>query len=215
MILLVLLLISPSCARKPDPHVPWYPHHVTAWTLTPNGFNRDAGPFSSVDAGYTTSDEVDLAVDNAFNYFYEIFPEFAGLRTNVAINDDYVMWVPLAQSWASGVTYGQGADTVWVTLWLRVETADDPGDCWIKRAPGVYWGVYYANWRHTARPLVPALPHEMLHVAIGDPGHTDYRWSLVGLPPPTTPEPSAPPSTKTVVTVTMESQIRAACEGHF
>jgi hypothetical protein len=177
--IIILLLLVGCFNRKPDPHIPWYPHHVSFWVLTPGGFIRDGGPFSSLAAGYTNDTEINQAIDDQFNYFYSKFPQYTWVRPNVAINDDYVFWPPDARTWVSGLSYGIGTQTVWVALWLRVETIDEPGDCWIKRAPGTYWGVYYQNWRHTDRPLAPALAHELLHCAIGDPNHTSPDWGVL------------------------------------
>lgn len=177
--LVLILLTGAGCSRKPDPHLPWYPHYATAWRTTPGGFTRDAGPFDSVAAGYTNDDEIDAAIDAGYTHFYTKFPQFTWVNVLVSINDDYTMWAPLARQWVAGFSYGPGSTMLWVALWRRVETIDEPGDCWIKRAPGEYWDVYYPNWRHTGRPLAPALAHELLHIAIGDPQHTRAEWATL------------------------------------
>jgi len=171
---LVLMLLG--CADSPDPHEPWYPHVPIAWTVTPDGHSRDAGPFASVSAGWTTDQEIDTAIDCAFSDFATRFPEFAGISVPVAINDDYTIWVPQVQAWVSS-GYVAGSGRLTVALWTRAISIDDPGAAFIVRPPGVYWGVGYAEWRHTAKPLCPAIQHELLHLCIGDPAHTSPLWA--------------------------------------
>jgi hypothetical protein len=144
--------------------------------ITPKGHVRDGGPFESVQKDYLTDDVLNQAIDDAYDAFYLAFPELPKVNNPVTLNDDYVMWIPQAQTWAAGVEYS-GNSNIGVTIWHRIETQVDPGDAFIVRPPGVYWGYNYSVWRHTGFPLVPAIPHELLHVCIGDPNHTSPLWS--------------------------------------
>lgn len=179
-ILPLLLLALVSCAVPRDTsRVAYYPHQPTAWRTTSGGHQRDAGPFDSVSKGFVTEDEIDAAVDEGYRKFYETFPDLKPGEHAVGLNDDYAMWVNgPGGGWASGVET-TGLKMISVCLWSRVESAADPGAAFVVRPPGNYWGVNYSTWRSTARPLAPALMHELLHAAIGDPGHKDPRWSLV------------------------------------
>lgn len=175
------LLLGNGCHHgKSHEKDAWLQHQPTAWTTTPAGHTRDAGPFPSVAAGYVSDAEIDKAVDAEFDRFATLFPEFGVPQMPVTINDDYAMWIPMGAgnqgAWAAGVeTTGQG--NIGVCLWSRVETAEDPGPAFISRPPGVYWGVNYTTWRHTDWPIVPAIAHELLHVCIGDPDHTSALWA--------------------------------------
>lgn len=170
----VVLAILLGCGDRDHSKDPWLQHVPERWTLTPAGHRRDAGPFGSVEQNWATEAEIDAAVDVAFANFGAVFPAWS-VDLPVTVNDDYVMWVG---QWAAGV-YVAGSGRVGVTLWTRTETLADPGPAWIVRAPGNSWGVEYANWRHTTRPLVPALEHELLHVVIGDPGHARPEWAAL------------------------------------
>lgn len=158
---LLLILIVPSillggCVydrKRDDSKNAWLQHKPTAWKLTPDGHMRDAGPFDSMAGDWITEQDVDAAVDSAFQRF--------------ALNDDYAMWINPPGAWASGAET-TGRDAIGVCLWTRAETAADPGSWFIVRPPGNYWGVEYANYRHTAFPLCPALEHELLHTVIDD-----------------------------------------------
>lgn len=176
----LLLLALSGCHRHEDhSHDEWLPHVPTAWVTTSNGHVRDAGPFASVQAGWTTDAEIDAAVDDAYVRFASAFGQ-AAPEVPCAINDDYCLWVPDLEMWASGVEYeGYRHPHITVCLWLRWETQFDPGPAWIVRPPGEYWGVNYDLWRHTTAPLVPALMHELLHAWIGDPDHTSPLWAKV------------------------------------
>lgn len=184
-VLFLLVLFAPlsaimgGCGSKDHQKDPWLQHVPTAWTTTPAGHARDAGPFGSVDAGFTTEAEIDAAIDEGFAKFYRVFG-YAPPNLAVTINDDYVMWIPVDKkgngSWVAGA-YATGDWKIGVTLWTRTESATDPGPCWIARPPGEYWDVYYSTWRYTAAPLAPALTHELLHVCIGDPNHTNPDWA--------------------------------------
>lgn len=177
-LIVFLLSFLISCSRPPDPHIPWYPHKPVFWHLTPDGHMRDAGPFASVEAGYATDEEIDTAIDVGFKYL----TERTGLvppNMPVGLNDDYVMWSTAARAWCAGLET-TGDSIIHVTLWSRIETAEDPGPCWISRPPGNYWGLYYPNWRHTGKPLTPAVAHELLHACIGDPDHTSWEWIALG-----------------------------------
>lgn len=176
-VLLLSVLTLLSCDHR-DPHEPWYPHIPTApWRVTPAGHWRDAGPFGSVQDGWTDEVELDVAVDDGFQRFSDRLG-FQALEIPVALNDDYTLWVVMRHGgiWASGV-YTTGEGMLHSCIWSRVEAAADPGPCWISRPPGNYWGVYYPTWRYAARPLAPALSHELLHVSIGDPDHLSPLWS--------------------------------------
>lgn len=150
----------------------YQPHAASAWTVTPGGATRDAGPFGSVAAGYTTDAEIDAAVDAGMTRFRIAFPEYGWVKPYVHLTDDYVLYAK-GQGWASGVTYGGGE--VFVCLWTRVESEQEPaGDHWIKREPPASDGRMV--WRCTGKALAPALAHECLHLAIGDPGHQSALW---------------------------------------
>ncbi len=176
----VLALLSAACAVPRDTsRVPWYPHKPTAWRATPGGHTRDAGPFQSVQMGFLTEEEIDAGVDAGFANFQKVFPDLPCANKPVALNDDYAMFVPQVNAWASGVDL-TGAATITVCLWTRANGPADPGKgIFIVRPPGTYWDVPYPDWRWTVRPIAPAIMHELLHEAIGDPNHTDPRWKLV------------------------------------
>ena len=187
--LLLLLILIPSALlgltgclhedERDDPRNAFAPHYATAWRTTPAGLMRDAGPFGSVAAGYTTDDEIDAAVDAAHADFVARFPEFSWVRPWVHLTDDYVFFANVpGGGFASGWHLGDGE--VVLALWSRGTSATDPGDVWIKRAPGDSFGAYMDHWRYTARRLVPAYQHECLHVAIGDPTHASPLWARVG-----------------------------------
>lgn len=171
--ILVCLLI-PACNNQPDKKAPWHQHRPTFWVTTPNGHVRDGGPFASVAAGWLTEADIDAAVDDEFSKFAIAFPQLTAPNLSVTLNDDYTMWVG---AWASGVEYS-GRPDIGVCLWQRVVSITDPGPAWIVRPPGVYWGIDYAEWRHTGKPLCPAIAHELLHACIGDPDHTSPLWAL-------------------------------------
>lgn len=153
----------------------FYPHYATSWRLTPGGITRDAGPFGSVDGGFTTEEEIDAALDAAHADYSARFPEFAWIRPLVHLTDDYCFYVSLpGGGFASGWHIGDGQ--IVLALWSRGRSASEPMGCWIKRAPGDSFGVYMDHWRYTSRALVPAYQHEALHVAIGDAGHVSPFW---------------------------------------
>lgn len=181
---LAIALLWVGCAVKRDTsRLAWYPHQPSRLSMTPAGHMRDAGPFLSVDGGFTSDAEIDGAVDAAFSRFGRLFPQFPLGAHPVALNDDYVMWVPAAGTWASGEEV-TGRAQINVCLWTRAEGALQPAPgSFIERAPGNYWGVEYANWRWTSRPLAPALEHELLHAAISDPGHTRPEWDTLNSDP--------------------------------
>lgn len=168
-------LLGSGCSDKEDPRSDYGPHYATAWVVTPGGITRDAGPFGSVAAGYTTSEEIDAALDAARADFAARFPEYAWVNPLVHLSDVYSFYVSgPGGGFASGWNMGDGQ--IALAIWSRVETAEDPGDCWLKRPPGESFGVYYSNWRSTQRSLVPAYQHECLHIAIGDPTHSSALW---------------------------------------
>jgi len=180
-----LLLIIPTCLlggcltdEKDDSRAAYAPHYATAWTVTPGGIMRDAGPFGSVGAGYTSDLEIDAALDWARADFATRFPEYSWVNPVIHLTDDYFFWVAGAGGgFAAGWHIGDGQ--VALTIWTRLESVDEPADgsVWIKRPPGEFIGSYNANWRSTALRLVPAYQHEALHAAIGDPRHTSSLWS--------------------------------------
>lgn len=171
-------IFSPS--DKPDPHDPWLPHKPASWRTTPKGHVRDAGPFQSIAQGLATEAEVDQAIDQEFDYFRSKLPQYAAIEVKVWLNDDYVMWCPSPPTWCAGLEPGLGAYLVVCCIWSRRVSSEDPGPCYIKRAPGTYFGQEVTTWRSTVRPFVPALAHEMLHVAIGDPTHSRPEWTTLG-----------------------------------
>lgn len=176
-LLAILVLCLGGCFdRKEDPRSEHLYHVASAWVVTPGGITRDAGPFGSVASGYTTDGDIDAALDSAMEDFYRRFPAFTWVNPLVHLTDSYSFFVP-GSGFASG--YHMGDNQVAVALWTRVETTGDPGNYWIVRPPGEYYGVYYPVWRSTQFPLVPAYQHECLHVAIGDPGHTSPLWALL------------------------------------
>lgn len=155
---------------------PWLQHKPSGYSTTPNGHLRDAGPFNSVLLGLITNEEIDNAIDDSFIRFGNLFPEYQTPNPLITINDDYVMWIPQANSWASGVQYG---NTIGVCLYSRIEVSTlpiDTSNIYIIRYPGESWGVYYPNYRYTGYPLVPAFTHELLHCVIGDGGHASPLW---------------------------------------
>ena len=148
-----------------DPRDAFAPHVCSSYRLTPAGHSVCNDPKGSVAAGYVTEAEIDTAVDTIMENFYLEFPSVRGLTRPIGIHDDYVYWVKQAGSFAAGDT--DGVTYVRAALWTRMESAGDPGDCWIKRSPDEYFGTYYTVWRSTQHPLLPALRHEMGHVAFG------------------------------------------------
>ncbi len=181
---------SIGCAVKRDTtRLEWYPHSPSSYVTTPAGHKRDAGPFKSVQAGLVTEAQIDAAVDAGFENFGKIFPNYAGKIGNppVAINDDYVLFVPGQgeQAWASGVEGLPSKDGhITVCLWSRKETpAAPPVAVFIVRPPGNYWGVFYSSYRWTSPPLVPALEHELLHIAITDDDHVGPDWDKLNANP--------------------------------
>ncbi len=185
---LFVLMLSACGGDKPDPHVPWYPHVPTSWVTTADGNLRDAGPFESICQGYVTDAEIDAEVDAAFRHFSAMFPQLVLPVRPVVINDDYVLWAKYGKGngqgfWAAGMWF-EGQAHITVTLWTRVESVTAPVPCpFIARPPGDSWGVYYANWRWTSRPLVPAIEHELLHTVIHDPGHKSDLWAMLDASP--------------------------------
>lgn len=186
---LAIILIVPSmllwsgCGQPKKDHDkdPWLQHQPTAWTTTPAGHVRDAGPFPSVEGGWVSDAEIDKAIDDEFARFAAAFPELAAPNVPVTLNDDYAMWVSFSRTgnsgaWAAG-TETTGVGNVGVVLWSRLESAGDPGPAFIVRPPGDYWGVRYSNWRRTDWPIVPALAHELLHACIGDTAHQSILWA--------------------------------------
>lgn len=174
-----LLVLFAGCAVPRDTsRNEWLQHDPTAWVTTPGGHRRDAGPFKSVKDGFCTDAEIDAAIDAGFVRFKEIFPDLKYINKKITLNDDYVIWVPQLKLFTAGVETA-GVDAIGLTIWFRAESATDPGDVFIKRAPGTYWGESYTVWRYSSKPLCPALVHELLHTAIDDPGHKDKRWTLV------------------------------------
>ena len=178
-----LVLFIPTCLlggcndREDDPREAYGPHMATAWRVTPGGARRDAGPFGSVKAGFTTDEDIDAAIDAARADFALKFPQYAWVNPMVHLTDDYVFFVDLAQAWASGMNIGH--NNIAVALWSKVQTTEEPpdGSCWIKRPPGDRFVIYNWGWRSTVFPLAPAYQHECLHVAIGDPTHSSPYWS--------------------------------------
>ena len=186
---LLALTLAGACGKQEDPHKPWYPHHVSTWTWTPGGYARDAGGFASVESGFVTDAEIDSAIDKAFAHFGTVFPNIVLPARPVALNDDYVLWVKQGRGnnqgvWASGL-WITGQDHITVALWSRGEGSTPPAvpDPFIAREPGNYWGVHYDTWRWTALPLVPAIEHELLHTAIGDPEHARAEWATLNTNP--------------------------------
>lgn len=175
--LCLFLLITPGCGPGKDhSHDPWLQHTVTSWAVTPAGHVRDAGPFQSVTDGWITEADIDAATDAGYARFALLFPEFPIGDHPFSINDDYVMWIPHA-GWAGGVEYS-GIGHVGVCMFTRGSTYTDPSPAFIVRPPGQdQWGNYHPDWRHTQAPLLPALPHELLHTVIGDPDHINPLWS--------------------------------------
>lgn len=182
-----MLLLIPACLlgcgwdwsemdfkEDDDPRLQYKYHTATYWTVTPSGVVRDAGPFGSVAAGYVLDVEINLALDYGRVEFSKKYPEYAGANPQVHLTDDYVFFVPAADSFASGMAF---SGAIYLALWTRGESVGEPGDCWIKRAPGEYFGVYYSGWRFTTLKLVPAYVHETLHYCIGDPYHQSPLWS--------------------------------------
>ena len=185
----LLILASVGCAVPRDTSkLEWYPHGYPNGSLvyktTPKGHKRDAGPFASVAGGFATDDQIDAAVDAAFDNFAKIFPQFAAKVGNppLGINDDYAMFIPLDGGvWVSGA---EGTPTkdgrIMVCLWSRgIGTAEPSFKIYIARPPGVYWGFPYSEWRWTDNPLCPAIEHELLHIAIDDPAHNRPEWNLL------------------------------------
>ena len=178
---LVLLLI-PSCLlgclhedERDDPRYALSRHYATAWRATPCGIMRDAGPFGSVAGGFTTEEEIDVAIDEAHLDFSARFPEFAWIRPWLHLTDDYCFFVGgPGGGFASGWHIGDGQ--IALALWSRGRSETEPMDFWLKRAPGDSFGVYQDHWRYTTRRLVPAYQHECLHAAIGDPTHSSPLW---------------------------------------
>lgn len=177
-----LLLLIPSALlagclddKHEDPRNAYAPHYATSWRVTPGGIMRDAGPFGSVGASYVSEEEIDAALDAARADFVSRFPEFAWINPYVHLTDDYCFFVNLpGGGFASGWRFAE--NEIALALWSRGRSADEPSDCWIKRAPGDSFGVYMDHWRYTTRRLVPAYQHEALHVAIDDPSHSSPLW---------------------------------------
>ena len=182
MLRMMVVLFIPTCLlgclddERDDPRYLYLPHYATAWRVTPGGITRDAGPFGSVAGGFTTEEEIDAALDDAHADFSARFPEFAWIRPWVHLTDDYTFFVSApGGGFASGWHIGDGQ--IVLALWSRGTSTTEPMDCWLKRAPGDSFGIYYDHWRYTARRLVPAYQHECLHVAIGDPTHSSPLWN--------------------------------------
>ena len=171
----VVLSLFAGCHddKRDDDRYQFIYHVATSWRLTPGGISRDAWPFGSVSAGYLTEEEIDFALDTARADFNRRWPEFYGANPPIHLTDDYVFFVPQG-GFAAGM-HSQG--NVFLALWSRARSYDDPGNCWIKRAPGDSFGTVYDYWRYTALPLVPAYQHEVLHYCIGDPYHSSPLWS--------------------------------------
>lgn len=169
-----------SSKDKPDPHDAFRPHHPTSLRTTPKGHHRDAGPFVSVTQGFETEVEIDQAVDGEYDYFRSKFPQYASIEVDVWLSDDYVMWNPSPGEWCAGLGPGQGGIVVACAIWSRKTSDLDPGTAWIKRPPGTYFGEEIPKWRSTTSPLVPALAHELLHIAIGDRDHRRPEWAILG-----------------------------------
>jgi hypothetical protein len=176
---LILVLIVPSfllagCGEHRNVHGfdtnDFKPHLAAAWTTTPAGHQRDAGPFASVAGGFVTEAEIDQAVDDGFSAFYAKFPQFGRPEARIHITEDYVFWY--GGRWAGGAD--EGAD-IMLPLFSRGTSAGDPGAEFLKRAPD----GNYSWWRFTATPLLPALQHELLHRVIGDPFHLSALWAQV------------------------------------
>lgn len=163
-----------GCLGSDDPswRMNFTAHFATSWTTTERGITRDAGPFGSVEAGYTSDAEIDAALDANRADFIARFPEYSWINPLVHLTDDYSFWVSSRQSWASGMA---GDGEIFLALWTRVVTEAEPtGDFWIKRHPDTSDGAYV--WRHTGVASSPAYQHECLHLAIGDPLHTSSLW---------------------------------------
>lgn len=174
----LLLLLIPTallgCVEpKDDPRLAYAPHSAGAWTLTPGGITRDAGPFASVERGYLTDDEIDAALDAARADFVARFPEFAHVSPLVHLTDDYVFFAQ-NEGWAAGMHLD---GNIYLALYTRSKSVEHPGDFYIVRPPGDSFGTWYDYHRYTAKPLVPAYQHEALHAAIGDPLHSSPAWS--------------------------------------
>lgn len=171
------ILIGCTTNDGDRPEEAYGPHLATTYRVTPGLHSVDADEKGSVVAGYTSDTEIDAAVDSAFDAFYAAFPEFYYVNPRVSLTDDYVFWY--GSEFMSGLSFGEGSNIVLLALWTRGASSAEPGPCWIKRPPGEYFDVKYTTWRYTKLRLVPALMHELLHCAIGDPSHTDPRWKLI------------------------------------
>lgn len=182
LILIALILFLGCHQTRDDSKQAWYPHQPTSWVTTPGGHLRDAGPFDSVQGGFVTDLEIDGAVDAAFLHFLKLFPQFQLSIHPIALNDDYTLWAPNPGGWASGLET-TGVPMLNVCLWSRIEGSTPAAGAFIARSPGNYWGVYYANWRWTAKPLAPAIEHELLHSAISDPNHSRAEWATLNADP--------------------------------
>lgn len=181
-ILAFVVISSIGCAIERDTtRLEWFPHRASSFVTTPAGHKRDAGPFKSVEAGFVTNEEIDAAVDAGFENFGKIFPHLVSKIGNppVVINDDYVMFIPWLgdEAWAAGLEGPTKDGHINLCLWARKEGPTAPeGKIYIVRPPGVYWKVPYSGYRWTGSPLVPALEHELLHVAISDDDHVGPEW---------------------------------------
>lgn len=168
-LLLAVLILSGCGDDDPSWKMALSPHIATSWRVTPGGITRDAGPFKSVERGYTTEEEIDADLDAARLDFQARFPEFAWVNPLVHLTDDYVFWTP--RGWAAGWRVAEYQ--IALPIWSRTPCATDPGDVFLKRPPDGDNNY----WRYTGRPLVPAYQHECLHVAIGYPD-VDHRSPL-------------------------------------
>lgn len=188
-----IILLIPSlflgCDQKTDrSHDPWLKHQVTIWHITPGGHVRDGGPFASVTEGWITEQDIDKATDAAYARYAFLFPEFPVSDHPFSINDDYVMWASAFKNgadgiWAAGEEF-VGGGQIGVTMFTRGSSLTDPGPHFIVRPPGEdQWGTNHPDFRYTALPLVPALEHELLHTAIGDPFHNSILWQRLSLDP--------------------------------
>jgi len=176
---LALLVLLSGCVFKsifekgPD-YSPYLAHHCDNFRKTPKGHLVCNDPKGSVLKGFATEAEIDQAVDAAWDFFRSRFPEYPAVEAACCTTDRYAMWIG---QWAAGAELGKGAKVLYVCLWSRGTSATDPGNVWEKRPPGTNeFGDTYPTWRYTAKPLVPALAHEALHAAIGDPAHGSPLW---------------------------------------
>ena len=175
ILLIPHILLGCISEDKSRPEEAYGPHIATTYRLTPVGHLVDSDEKKSVSEGWTTNDDIDVAVDLGFDKFYAAFPEFSYIDPKVSLTDDYCFW--WESTFTADQSFGVGSQVIFVALWMRRESGIDPGPHWIVRAPGTYFGIFYKNWRYTDKPLVPALAHSLLHCAIGDPNHLDSRWA--------------------------------------